>query len=177
TLLPNGKILTLGGSLNDEDAGSASLGADLYDTSSNTMSSAGSNVFPRLYHSVALLLPNATVWVAGGNPQRGSYENHVEIYSPPYLFNPDGSAATRPTISTITPGVIGYCASFQVQTPDAANISSVVLMKNGAATHAFDMDQRMIGLSFTVAGGALTVTAPPNGNIAPPGYYMLFLLK
>ena len=177
TLLPNGKILTLGGSLNDEDAGSASLGADLYDTSSNTMSSAGSNVFPRLYHSVALLLPDATVWVAGGNPQRGSYENHVEIYSPPYLFNPDGSAATRPTISTITPGVIGYGASFQVQTPDAANISSVVLMKNGAATHAFDMDQRMIGLSFTVAGGALTVTAPPNGNIAPPGYYMLFLMN
>jgi hypothetical protein len=177
TMLPNGKIVTSGGSLVDEDTGSASLGADLYDTSNNTMGSAGSNAYPRLYHSVSLLLPDATVWVAGGNPQRGSYENHVEIYSPPYLFKADGSLATRPTISSVTPGVIGYGASFQVQTPDASNIGSVVLMKNGSATHAFNMDQRMIGLNFTIASGALTVTAPPNGNIAPPGYYMLFLMS
>jgi hypothetical protein len=177
TLLPNGKILTLGGSQVDEDVSSASLTADLYDTSNNTMASAGSNAFPRLYHSVSLLLPDATVWVAGGNPQRGNYENHVEIYSPPYLFNPDGSLATRPTITSVIPGVIGYGTTFQVQTPDAASISSVVLMKNGSVTHAFNMDQRMVGLNFTVNGGALTVTGPPNGNTAPPGYYMLFVLN
>lgn len=177
TLLPNGKILALGGSQVDEDVTSASLGADLYDTSTNTMSSAGSNSFARLYHSVSLLLPDGTVWVAGGNPQRGTYENHVEVYSPPYLFNSDGSLATRPTISSVTPGLIGYGASFQVQTPDAANISSVVLMKDGSTTHAFDMDQRMVGLSFTAGSGVLNVTAPPNGNTAPPGYYMLFLIN
>jgi hypothetical protein len=39
------------------------------------------------------------------------------------------------------------------------------------------MDQRLVGLSFTAASGVLTVTAPPNGNIAPPGYYMLFALN
>jgi len=178
TLLPNGKILALGGSQVDEDVTSASLGADLYDTSNNTVSSAGSNSFARLYHSVSLLLPDGTVWVAGGNPQRGTYESHVEVYSPPYLFNPDGSLATRPTISTGgTPSVIGYGAAFQVQTPDAAKISSVVLMKNGSTTHAFDMDQRMVGLTFTAGSGVLNVTAPPNGNIAPPGYYMLFLIN
>jgi len=177
TLLPNGKILTLGGSQVDEDITSASLGADLYDTATNTMSSAGSNAVPRLYHSVSLLLPNGTVWVAGGNPQRGSYEPSVEVYSPPYLFNSDGSLATRPTITSVSPGVIGYGANFTVQTPDAANIRSVVLMKNGSTTHAFDMDQRMVGLNFTAGAGTLTVTAPPNGNIAPPGYYMLFLLN
>ena len=44
-------------------------------------------------------------------------------------------------------------------------------------THAFDMDQRMVGMSFTAGSGSLTVTAPPNSNIAPPGYYMLFLLN
>ena len=177
TMLPNGKILTIGGSLNDEDTTTASLGADLYDTATNTMGSAGSNTYPRLYHSVSLLLPNGTVWVAGGNPQRGNYENHVEVYSPPYLFNSDGSAAIRPTISSVTPGIIGYGATFQVQTPDAANIGSVVLMKNGSVTHAFDMDQRMVGVNFSVGSGVLTVTAPPNGNIAPPGYYMLFLMS
>jgi hypothetical protein len=64
-----------------------------------------------------------------------------------------------------------------VQTPDATNINSVVLVRNGAVTHAFDMDQRVVGLAFTAGVGTLTVTGPPNGNIAPPGYYMLFLLS
>src|SRR5260370_38233671 len=47
----------------------------------------------------------------------------------------------------------------------------------GTVTHAFGMDQREVELSFTAQSGSLTVTAPPNGNIAPPGYYMLFLLN
>ena len=176
TLLPNGKILTVGGSLNDEDTGTASLQADLYDSNTNTMGSAGSNAFARLYHSVSLLLPDATVWVAGGNPSRGSYEQHVEIYTPPYLYNSNGTLATRPSISSINPSVIGYGTSFTVNMPDAANISSVVLMKSGAVTHAFDMDQRMVGLAFS-GSGVLNVTGPPNGNIAPPGYYMLFVIN
>jgi galactose oxidase len=71
TLLPNGKILTAGGSLQDEDYSTASLKADLNDSGTNTMGSAGSNAFLRLYHSVSLLLPDGTVWVAGGNPTRG----------------------------------------------------------------------------------------------------------
>ena len=177
TILPNGQVLTVGGSLNDEDVTTASLNADLYDPATNTMSSAGANAVPRLYHSVALLLPDATVWVAGGNPTRGTYDHSVEIYSPAYLFNADGTLATRPLITTLTPSVIGYGSSFQVQTPDAANIASVVLMKDGAVTHAFDMDQRLVGLNFTAGSGALTVTGPPSGNIAPPGYYMLFLIN
>ena len=57
----------------------------------NTMSSAGANSFARLYHSVSLLLPDGTVWLAGGNPTRGTYEEHVEIYTPPYLYNSSGS--------------------------------------------------------------------------------------
>jgi hypothetical protein len=177
TLLPSGKILALGGSLNDEDTNTASLNADLYDPATNTFSSAGALVYARLYHSVSLLLPDATVWVAGGNPQRGTYEPHMEIYTPQYLLNADGTAATRPTIAGTSSTVIGYGGAFQVQTPDAANISNAVLMRNGAVTHAFDMDQRYVGLSFTAGAGVLNVTGPPNGNIAPPGYYMLFILN
>ena len=71
----------------DEDGSTASLNADLYDPVGNLFSSAGANAFPRLYHSGALLLPDATVMVVGANPQRGVYEPHVEIYSPAYLFN------------------------------------------------------------------------------------------
>jgi hypothetical protein len=177
TLLPNGKILALGGSLNDEDTATASLNADLYDPASNTFSSAGALVYARLYHSVSLLMPDATVWVAGGNPQRGTYESHMEVYTPQYLLNADGTPATRPAITGTSSSVIGYSGGFQVQTPDAASISTVVLMRNGAVTHAFDMDQRYVGLSFTAGAGVLNVTGPPNGNIAPPGYYMLFILN
>ena len=177
TILPNGRVLALGGSLNDEDTATASLNADLYNPSTNTFSSAGAEAYARLYHSVSLLLPDGTVWVAGGNPVRGTYEAHMEIYSPPYLFNSNGTLATRPTITSVSSGSLGYGSAFQVQTPDAANIASVVLMRNGAVTHAFDMDQRYVGLSFSVGSGVLNVTGPPNGNIAPPGYYMLFILN
>ena len=176
TLLPNGKVLALGGSTDDEDSTTASYNADLYDPASNAFSSAGQNAYPRLYHSVSLLLPDATVWFAGGNPERGSYENHMEIYKPAYLFNSDGTLASRPTISS-APSTISYGTPFTVQTPSAASISSVVLMRDGAVTHAFDMNQRMVGMSFSAGSGSLTVTAPPNANIAPPGYYMLFLLN
>jgi Domain of unknown function (DUF1929)/IPT/TIG domain len=175
-ILPNGKVLALGGSLVDEDTGSASLNADLYDPASNSFSSMAPNAYARLYHSNAWLLPDATVAFVGGNPERGTYEQHIEIYKPPYLFNSSGNAATRPTISS-APSTIGWTGSFTVSTPDAGNISSVVLMRAGAPTHAFDMDQRLVGLSFIQGSGTLTVTGPPNGNIAPPGYYMLFLLN
>lgn len=177
TILPNGKVIVLGGSLNDEDTATASLNADLYDPISNTFSSAGQNAYARLYHSNSLLLPDATVMFFGGNPARGTYEQHIEIYTPAYLFNADGSAATRPTITGVPSAAIGYGAGFQVQTPDAANISSVVLMRAGAPTHAFDMEQRLVALTFTAGSGLLNVTAPPNGNIAPPGYYLLFILN
>jgi hypothetical protein len=176
-ILPTGKILALGGSNYDEDVASASLNADLYDPATNTFSSAGANAYPRLYHSVALLLPDATVWVAGGNPSRGTYEPHMEIYRPAYLFQSNGAPATRPPISS-APSSISFGGQFIVESPDAANISSVVLVRNGAVTHAFNADQRLVGMSFTTSvGGVLTVTAPPNQNIAPSGYYMLFLVN
>ena len=176
-LLPTGKVLALGGSTNDEDAATASLNADLFDADGGSVSSAGQNAFPRLYHSVAILLQDGRVFVAGGNPTRGTYEPHMEIYSPAYLFAPDGSLAPRPTVTGVSSSAIGYGTTFQVQTPDATSITSAVLMRAGAVTHAFDMEQRLVGMSFTAGGGVLTVTAPPNGNIAPPGYYLLFLLN
>lgn len=177
TILPSGQILALGGSLNDEDTNTASLNADLYTPGSNSFSPAGTMVYARLYHSVSLLMPDGTVWVAGGNPARGTYEPHMEVYTPQYLLNADGTPATRPTITSTSSNVIGYGGAFHVQTPDAASIANVVLMRNGAVTHAFDMDQRYVGLTFSVGAGVLNVTGPPNGNIAPPGYYMLFILN
>ena len=101
TILPSGRILVTGGSVNDEDGNTKSLNADLFnpDVTPITRTSAGANALARLYHSNALLLPDATVMLTGGNPDRGVYEARIEIYSPAYLFNSNGTAATRPIIA------------------------------------------------------------------------------
>ncbi|HXY15145.1 MAG TPA: galactose oxidase-like domain-containing protein [Terriglobales bacterium] len=177
TVLPNAKVLVDAGSAEDENAQTASLQAEIYDPVSNSFSSAGSNAFPRLYHNTQLLLPDGTVFLAGGNPAQGVFEKHIEIYQPTYLFNSDGSPATRPKAATNPPSSITYGQSFTLSTPDAATITSIALMKAGSVTHSFDMDQRYVGLGFTTGQGTLKVTGPPNSNIAPPGYYMLFLVN
>ena len=175
-LLPNGKVLALGGSASYETDSTASLGADIFDPTAGTWSSGGTMFRARMYHSVALLMPDATVWVAGSNPFQGAWDNTIEAYRPPYLFNASGGLATRPAITT-APATVGYNTSFQVTTPDAASIASVALVRAGSSTHAFNFEQRLVNLNFTAASGQLTLTSPPNSNIAPPGYYMLFLLN
>ena len=184
-ILPNGKVLAEGGSLNNESPDNPGKRADLYDPVTQSFSSGGTASYSRLYHSTALLLPDATVLSMGSNPgSRGSYEPAIEIYTPPYLFDANDRLITtnRPSITGITPGVIGYGASFYVTYTSTSAIRSAVLVRPGSATHAIDMDQRLIGLCGPMpqppctGSGTLTLTSPPSGNIAPPGYYMLFLL-
>jgi hypothetical protein len=168
TILPSGKVLLTGGSLNDEDTATASLNADLYDPNTNTFSSAGANRFARLYHSNALLLPDATVLLSGGNPQRGNYESRQELYKPAYLFTSNGTPATRPTISKRESGRSALWQHVPGDHAEAADISSIALIRPGSPTHAFDQEQRFVGLSFTAGSGVLNVTAPSDGNLAPP---------
>lgn len=179
TILPNGRVLVSGGSAKNEVGTPDSLSAQLYNPDSNSFSPAGSMMFQRLYHSNTILLPDATVMAVGNNPDNfpGGYETHIEIYSPPYLFDPDNSLASRPVITGTTPSVIHYGATFRISTAAAGSIRDVVLIRPGAVTHSFDMEQRLVRLNFTVGNGVLSAVAPPIGNIAPPGYYMVFILK
>jgi hypothetical protein len=183
TILPSGRVLVTGGSDLNEDLNSVSFNADLYNPVTNTFSSAGMNAVPRLYHSNALLLPDATVLVFGNNhpPAPFSpYDPRVELYKPAYLFKADGTPAPRPVINSVPTSPIGYGSVFQITTPDPTSISSVLLLRPAGVTHAFNMEQRLIKLNFslnTSVAGAINVTAPPNGNVAPPGYYMLFILN
>jgi hypothetical protein len=119
------------------------------------------------------LLPDGSVVLSGGNPQQGSFESSIEIYKPGYFYNADGSLATRPTL-TGTPASITYGQTFAATTN--GNIASAVLIRESAATHAFDMSQRLIGLNFAVNGTTVGIAGPPNSNIAPPGPYLLFLV-
>jgi PKD repeat protein len=188
-ILPNGKVLAEGGSVNNESPSPAGKQADLYDPVTNSFSSAGTSSYSRLYHSTSLLLPDATVMSMGSNPgPRGNYEPAIEIYTPPYLFDANDRLITnRPGITSISvqgipAQVIGYNTSFSVGYTSTSLISSAVLVRPGSSTHASDMDQRLIGLCGPApqpscsGSGTLSLTTPSNGNIAPPGYYMLFLL-
>ena len=69
-----------------------------------------------------------------------------------------------------------YGASFDVTTPNAAQIAHVSLIRSPSVTHAIDMNQRFQYLNFTPGAGKVTVQAPANANLAPPGDYMLFLV-
>ena len=184
-ILPNGKVLAEGGSLNHERPDAQGRMADLYDPVSNTMSSAGSAAYSRLYHSTALLLPDATVLSMGSNPGvRRGYEAAMEIYTPAYLYDANDKLITknRPQITALSfSGPMGYDVPFRVSYKSSSPIGSAVLMRPGSSTHATDMDQRFIGLCgatspCSASDNALDLTTPPNGNIAPPGYYMLFLV-
>src|SRR5205814_9380470 len=112
----------------------------------------------------ALLLSDGSVLV-GGDPN-GPTTPH-ERYLPPYFFK------ARPAIAG-APAAVGYGASFTVDTPQAASIAEVVLIRPAAATHGFNQSQRLGGCAIvSAAGTSVQATAPPDGNVAPPGYYLL----
>jgi len=130
----------------------------------------------RIYHSVSILLPDGTVLHgASGNAMAGAVpvpdENNHEIFSPPYLFK-----GVRPTIGS-APASVGYGETFTVATPNAAQVTGVRWIHIGTVTHAFDFGQRANTLAFTSAASGVSVTAPSGPNLAPPGYYMLFILN
>jgi hypothetical protein len=179
TLLPDGKVLVTGGgtTIGASDPATAVLDAELWSPGSETWTTMARMQVPRRYHSIALLLPDGRVLVAGGgrNYAVGSAPNqfdrlNAEIFSPPYLFK-----GVRPII-TSAPATLQYNTNFSVVTPDALRIASVSLVRLGAVTHAFNMNQRFLNLTFQPVSGGLTVWAPTNANLAPPGDYMLFIL-
>ena len=176
TLLPDGTVLASGGQATSDgvDLTQAVLPAEIWNPDTETWTTVASEQIGREYHSTALLLPDGRVLMAGGGQLPGSpatNETNGEVYSPPYLFK-----GARPTISA-TPATVQYGTGFTVSTPDAASIASVALIRTPAVTHAFDQNQRFMRLSFTQSGGSLTVQAPANANLVPPGYYMLFLVN
>ena len=174
TLLADGTVLASGGMSTSDgtDLTKAVLPAEIWNPDTETWTTVASLQNGREYHSTALLLPDGRVLMAGGGslPGRAVDQKNAEIYSPPYLFK-----GARPTITSAPTGA-GYGASFDVTTPDAAQIAKVSLIRLPAVTHAFDQNQRFQFLNFTTGSGKITVQAPATANLAPPGDYMLFVI-
>jgi Domain of unknown function (DUF1929) len=123
----------------------------------------------RGYHSAAILLPDGSVLV-GGDPQVGGGPTPHERFFPGYCSQP------RPVI-TNAPPIVQWGDTFDVDTPQATEIAEVMLIRPGAVTHGFNMSQRGVECEITASTAAkISVTAPPDGTVAPPGHYLLFII-
>ena len=150
-----------------------------------------SSTIARMYHSVALLLLDGTLLIAGSNPVEQPVlqptaadpyvtEFRVETYTPPYLVgNP-----TRPTniqLSSLALRADGSTFIIKLTAPAGAKAVTVSLYYGGFVTHNVHMGHRMVYLDttgFNAGQTAQTITAkmPPNGNVAPPGPYVVYVL-
>jgi hypothetical protein len=175
TILPDGKVLATGGTsaCGADNPDGTILPAELWDPVTEQWSVMGSMRDRRNYHSTAILLPDGQVLVSGSNGILTA-----QVFTPPYLFNPDGTAADRPTY-TLNLNNLGYNQSISLSTPNAASIRKLTLIRLSAVTHAHNQSQRLVTLGFTAApdGQSLTFTTPASGNLAPPGPYLLFILN
>ncbi len=124
----------------------------------------------RGYHSVAMLLPDGRVWVAGSTDDDPVvFEHGIDIFDPVY-------GANRPQLNDDAPDVVGYGMTFEVTSPDAERIARVAFMRCGSVTHAFNFDQRYVAVAFQSLGDRVQIIAPPDGKVAPPGVYMLWII-
>ena len=188
TILADGNLLATGGQSSGAVSSTVDLAhvvraAEVYDTAKNTWTTLSSANRVRQYHSTATLLADGRVMTGGGGicgacETAGYLEKNIEYFNPPYLYKKDGSdqLAPRPTLGT-TPASAGYNSSFRITSsmPKGTNIGKVGLVKMGAPTHGDDQGQRYVPVTFSRTGGYLTVKTPANTNLAPPGYYMLFV--
>ena len=129
--------------------------------------------YTRTYHSSFLLLADGSVLGGGAPPDA----DPPAIYTPHERFFPGYFDMLRPTI-TNAPATINYAATFNVDTPNPGDISEVVLLRPGAVTHGYNQSQR--GIECVISGvgaGSITIESPPQANLAPPGWYLLFILN
>ncbi len=177
-VLPNGQVVVIGGqtvvaAFTDNNS---VLPAELWDPQTETFTVLPAMSVPRNYHSIGMLLPDARVVSAGGGLCNcpGDHAD-MQILSPPYLFNADGSAATRPVI-TGAPAQLSYGAKVNVTTD--STVTAFSLIRLGATTHTVNNDQRRVSVNFTASGNnTYQIAVLTNPGILLPGQWMLFAMN
>ncbi len=189
-LLPTGDVMAFSGADRDEvvtpGTEIAIRRAEIFDHVSQTWKPMATAHRQRTYHNTAVLLQDGRVLVGGHATISTLYASNkslgppfapngrdatFEIYSPPYMF-----WGGRPKIAK-APAKVGYGGTMNLQVGgNARDIASVVLVRNLAVTHLVDASQRNVELPVIARNGnRLTVATPPDGNVATPGPYMLFV--
>ncbi|MCB0632998.1 MAG: DUF1929 domain-containing protein [Lewinella sp.] len=166
-LLPDGRVFISGGVTGGTDGGPC----EIYDPQNpgDGWKLGPHMTHKREYHSSIILLADGSI-VAGGDPRVGGLPTPHERYYPNYF------TVVRPAISS-APATINYGDAFVIDTPDGLNIAEVILLRPGSVTHGYNMTQRGVECVINATAANLVNTlAPPNANIAPHGWYLLFIL-
>ena len=177
--LPNGEVLVVGGNTVGKvfnDSGSV-FPAEIYNPATNTWRVVDDIDVPRNYHSTALLLKDGRVLSAGGGACGGCAVNHLDgqIFSPPYLFDSSGNAATRPTLSVAPAQIIAGQQSTVTASDDTTRFSMVRL---SSTTHHLNTDQRFVPITMQDnGGGTFTLDFNANPNVLLLGNYWLFAIN
>lgn len=181
TLLPTGEVLVTGGLRIRTNIATAVRQPQIWNPNTEVWTDSlllAPDPGNRDYHSTTLLLPDGRI-LSGGGDLKESPEDTTRytatIYWPPYLFDANGNIAPKPVVSG-WPEEISYDQTFLVHSPDADRVRQLVLLRPGAATHAFNQDQHYVPLTFAHDPGTqeLVARSPEHFNIAPVGWYMLF---
>lgn len=174
-LLPNGNVFETGGGLvNREDpvyqASMISTQAlEAGDPAARVYTAMAVDPVPRTYHSSSFLLPDGRVISIGDNPGDGSFNMQISVYSPPYLF--DGARPVIDSVADETSWTYGRSYAVRTSTP----ITSAELIRPAAVTHQSDPNQRSVALPISGDGRAVSLNLTSSADIAPPGWYMLFV--
>jgi hypothetical protein len=173
-VLADGSVMLSGGSGADNKLVGVHNEVEIWNPNTGVWTTGDDAAVARLYHSTTILLPDATVLSLGGGAPGPVINTNGEIYAPAYLFNEDGSLATRLVI-TDAPEAIEQQQTFEITVDDAAAVTRLTFVKAGSVTHSLDMSTGLLELSFTHGeGNTLIVTVPNNANIMAPGDWMLF---
>jgi hypothetical protein len=177
-ILPDNTVLTTGGSHDYRGKGNSNNHiARIYDPITNSFRVTASPRVGRNYHSEALLLPDGRVVVLGSdslykdgdNSIPGTFEQRIEVYSPPYLYH-----GSRPAI-TDGPTALQRGAIADFTTPDPNSIATAKLIRPSSVTHTTDIEQRSVALDIVRKDGAISLTVPTQAGLVPSGWYMLFV--
>ena len=179
-VLPNGQVFIVGGQsyavpFSDD---TSTLIPEIWDPVTSKFTVMNPMSIPRTYHSIALLMPDATIISGGGGLCGNCATNHfdAQIFRPPYLLNADGSPATRPRIAAISATSVKVGATLTAITDTA--VSSFSLIRGGSATHTVDTDQRRIPLTpKRTIGNTYNIVVPDDPGVALPGQWMLFAMN
>ena len=166
-ILPNGQVLETGGGLLDRQAPYIKE-ASMYNPSTNKFTGMAPDPQPRGYHSTALLLPDGRVMTYGNNPGDGSFNEKISIYSPPYLFH-----GARPRVTGVAHTYWTYGSTQQITV--SQKIVGAELIRPSAVAQSDDPNQRFVALPMTVSGNYVRLNVTSNPDMAPPGWYMLFV--
>jgi len=177
-ILPDDTVLVTGGAQQYRGAhNSDNHIARIYHPETNGFALAAAPSIGRDYHAEAVLLPDGRVATLGSNPLyadkddtiTASFEQRIEIYSPPYMFR-----GPRPVV-TGGPRQVARGGSATFTTSSPADIQKIRLIHPSAATHDTDVTQRSIAISFTRTADGVHVKIPPQPGLVPLGWYMLFV--